>query len=485
MMRKDGPHDIGRTDTLLPHCNRMTTAAKSSPRVSVYITNHNYGQYLQQSIESVLRQTYDDYELIVIDDGSVDASREVLKQYSNHQRITTILQENKGLTTTNNIALHVARGEFIIRLDADDYFDRNALRVLTDAFSADPEVGMVFPDYYLVDENGEVIELVRRHNFERVTLQDQPAHGAGTMIRRIFLVELGGYNEALTCQDGYELWVRFIEHYKVKNVNLPLFYYRQHPDSLTTKKDEVLRAREKLLEQASAVKREKLVTVGVVAVRGQSYDRNSLPLRKLGEKALIDWTIDELFQCRKINKIVVTTPDLQVIEHLFKTYGDSIDIFPREPDLALPNTRLDATVRFVLERLSSNGYQPSAMMLLPIETPFRRARSIDMAVDVMEVFNSDSVLAVKPESDVLFSHNGHGLNSIRETAELRLERDEVYRDVGLLRLGRVRYFGNNGKLIGGRVGHIIVEGKDTLKVEDSLTWKIAEFLVEEGSETIC
>ena len=430
-----------------------------------------------------MSQTYDDYELIVIDDGSVDGSREVLARYSDHPNITTILQENKGLTTTNNIALHLARGDFIVRLDADDYFDRNALRVLTDAFEQNPEAGMVFPDYYLIDATGEIIELVRRHNFERVTLQDQPAHGAGTMIRRKFLVELGGYNEDLTCQDGYELWVRFIQHYKVMNVNLPLFYYRQHPNSLTTRKEEILHVRAKLLEQASSGKRENLETVGVVAVRGQAFDHDSLPLKELGGKALINWTIDELLKTRRINRIVATTPDPLVIKHLSEAYGSRIDVFARESSLALPNTRLDATISFVLKELSNIGYRPNALMLLPIETPFRRARNIDMAVDIMEVFNSDSVLAVKPELDPLFSHNGHGLIPVRETAELRLERDEVYRDVGLLRLGRVAYFEKKRKLIGGRVGHIVVEGEDALKVESRLSWKIAHLLVKSREET--
>ena len=461
----------------------MTRIKNTDPCVSVYITSHNYGRYLQQSIESVLSQTYDDYELIIIDDGSVDESREVLTQYCDHPKITTILQENKGLPTTNNIALHLARGEFIVRLDADDYFDQNALRVLTDAFARNPKAGMVFPDYYLVDASGEIIQLVRRHDFKRVTLHDQPAHGAGTMIRRKFLVELGGYNQDLTCQDGYELWVRFIQHHKVMNVNLPLFYYRQHPDSLTTRKEEILRVRAKLLEQATSKKKESLETVGVVAVRGQVFDNDSLPLTELGGKALINWTIDELLKTRRINRIVATTPDPLVIKHLSEAYGNRIDIFPREPNLALLNTRLDATVSFVLKQLSIIGYQPTALMLLPIETPLRSARNIDMAVDVMEVFQSDSVIAVRPELDPLFSHNGNGLIPVHKTAELRLERDEVYRDVGSIRLGRVAHFEKEKKLIGGRVGHIVVGGEDALKLESRLSWKIAHLLVKSHEES--
>jgi len=95
----------------------------TSPLVTVYITNYNYGRYLSQAIESVLNQTFTDFELIVVDDGSVDDSRDIIRQYQGHPKVRTIFQENQGLNKTNNIALRSARGKYIMRLDADDYLD--------------------------------------------------------------------------------------------------------------------------------------------------------------------------------------------------------------------------------------------------------------------------------------------------------------------------------------------------------------------------
>ena len=74
------------------------------------------------------------------------------------------------------------------------------------------KIGLVFPDYYLVNINGEILESVRRHNFKKVKLLDQPAHGACTMVRKENLLDIGGYDEEFNCQDGYYLWLQFIKN---------------------------------------------------------------------------------------------------------------------------------------------------------------------------------------------------------------------------------------------------------------------------------
>ena len=92
----------------------------------------------------------------------------------------------------NNVALNFAKGEFIIRLDADDYFHKDALKVLSRKLESNKNLGLVFPDYYTVDQNGNILNQFRRHNFEEVELFDQPAHGACSMVRKQFLKLLEG-----------------------------------------------------------------------------------------------------------------------------------------------------------------------------------------------------------------------------------------------------------------------------------------------------
>ena len=122
-----------------------------SPLISVYITNYNYARFLKKAIDSVLSQSFHDFELLIIDDGSTDDSKNIIEGYASNPKIKIIYQHNKGLNVTNNIAIRAASGKYIIRLDADDYFVSNALEQMSGKLEANPELGMVFPNYYYID----------------------------------------------------------------------------------------------------------------------------------------------------------------------------------------------------------------------------------------------------------------------------------------------------------------------------------------------
>lgn len=100
-------------------------------KVTVYIPTYNYAHYVDKAVQSVLKQTMQDWELIIINDGSTDNTIDVLNRYKNNQKIRIIDQENKGLNVTNNIALRLSNGQYVMRLDADDYLDENALLVMS------------------------------------------------------------------------------------------------------------------------------------------------------------------------------------------------------------------------------------------------------------------------------------------------------------------------------------------------------------------
>ena len=117
-------------------------------KITVYITNYNYGRFIEQAIDSVLNQTEQDFEIIIIDDGSIDNSRAIIDSYRNNPKIKIVLQQNKGLTTSNNVALKLSQGKYIMRLDADDYLVQNALSKLSSILDKKPNLGMVFGDYY-------------------------------------------------------------------------------------------------------------------------------------------------------------------------------------------------------------------------------------------------------------------------------------------------------------------------------------------------
>ena len=118
-------------------------------KVTVYITSHNYGKYLQDAIESVLRQTIDCWELLLFNDDSTDNTQSIIDLYKGDERIRIFNTDGIGLSRVANLALEYSGGEYIIRLDADDVFDENILLVLSNCLDRDSDVALVFPDYFL------------------------------------------------------------------------------------------------------------------------------------------------------------------------------------------------------------------------------------------------------------------------------------------------------------------------------------------------
>lgn len=441
-----------------------------APKVTVYVTSHNYGRFIRQAVDSVLAQTMTDFELIIIDDGSTDDSRDIIETYED-RRVIKIYQKNKGLNVTNNVAVRAARGEYVMRLDADDYLDPNALSVMAGVLDRSPDVGMVFPDYYHVDAAGGILELVRRHDFDDVTLHDQPAHGACTMIRRSCLLDLDGYDESFNCQDGYDLWIRFIEKFEVQNVNLPLFYYRQHGASLTKDETRLLSTRAEILRRVSADSASPRAVSAVIPVRGPAVDPASPALRDLGGRALIDWTVTAALEAETVSGVTVTTPDDEIAGHIARVFGRAVRVHRRGAELARQNTYLEETLR---EAAAWADDGADALAVLNVESPFRTAAAVDAAVHVMRTFQTDVVTGARPENAMFFNHRGGGLVPIRQTVGLRLERDELYREAGSLRLVTMQHLMNGGLLTGGRIGHVVLDPKAALAIHSRYDWWLAE-----------
>jgi CMP-N-acetylneuraminic acid synthetase len=451
-----------------------------NPKVTVYITNYNYGHYLDQAIQSVLKQTFQDFEVLVIDDGSMDDSMEVIKRYESRENVFTILQKNKGLSVSNNIALKMARGAFLMRLDADDYLDPRALEIMVSTLEKDPDLGLVFPDYYEVDHDGEIMQQVRRHDFANdVKILDQPAHGACTMIRTRVLVEVGGYDESFNKQDGYDLWFKVIDDYKVGNINLPLFYYRKHGNSLSSDDRKLLKVRAAIKKKR--VKEEGIKPISVLAIvptRGSKMDPRSFPLEKLIDKFLIDWTLDSALKSSLLTDILVTTPDKDVIRHVSDKYAGEVITIERLAKLARINTGFEQTIIEALESYEENHSQLDAVMVLNITAPFKSNIYIEKAIHTFQLHGVDAVRSVIIDDGYFYEHDGSGLRPRnRNNSTLRLERTNLYREAGGIMLIR-RSVINTETFHDKSIGHIIVDQKAAFHIKTVFDFKIAEVLSE-------
>lgn len=438
---------------------------KNNPLVSIYITNYNYGKYIRDSINSVLSQTFQDFELFIIDDGSTDNSKEIIEEYRDNARITIIYQHNKGLNVTNNIAMRASSGKYIMRLDADDYLTKDALFEMTATLESDSDLGLVFPDYYYVDAEGNKTGEEIRHNFDKdVSLFDQPAHGACTMIRLENLKKLGGYNESFTCQDGYDLWIKFIMHYKVTNINKPLFYYRRHGNNLTVNEERILSTRKKIKE--TYVDSYKLLTpstVAIIPVRNTFIDGVNWPLFEINGRTILENGLIKLFDSKKVDWIVITSSDAEILNYIDlikNNYSDKLIVIKRPEQFSKSNETLHKTFEYVLDKLKEKQINPEALLSVSLEYPFLTTDIIDDAIYTLTIFKADSLLSVRPDNKMYYQHIGHGLVPILEQEKFsKLEREALYKGQGGIVLSTVKNFLENKKMLGGKVGHIVVDEK--------------------------
>lgn len=432
-----------------------------SPLVSVYITNYNYERFIEQSIESVFAQSLDDWELIIIDDGSTDNSKEIIERYRNKEQVTIIYQQNKGLNITNNVAMRVAKGKYIMRLDADDYIVPTALEKMAEALEADDELGLVFPDYYYVDAEGNKTGEEKRHNFEKeVSLYDQPAHGACTMIRLSFLKKIGGYNESFTCQDGYDLWLKFITHYSVRNVTEPLFYYRRHGSNLTTNEERILKTRRAIKKTFLDLQSVEDSALMIIPARNTKIKGQSIPLFDSGKGSLLSRKVRTGLAAKTVKRVYIISEDTDILHYASKEFAQEsrVVVLERPSKLAGPNQTLGATVQLAVNHADEAGLEYGFLMTAALDYPFVSPDILDDAINTIELFKSDSVLGVRPDNKMYYRHTGHGLSPILDQEKFtRIEREALYRAVGGIMASTKANFKAYAKINSGKMSHVIVD----------------------------
>jgi glycosyltransferase involved in cell wall biosynthesis len=219
----------------------IPTIKLTSPKISVIMSVYNGEKYLREAMESILNQTFTDFEFIIVNDGSADGSLDIIWSYGD-DRISVIDNEhNIGLTKSLNKALRFAKGEYIARQDADDVSLPNRLERQLNYLEKHAEIAVLGTSVYLINENGKTI--TKTIALARPTLKDlhkgnQFAHGS-VMFRKDIVAELGGYNELLKYVQDYELWLRIAKNYGIGNLTEPLYKLRFHTEKLGTAAGEI------------------------------------------------------------------------------------------------------------------------------------------------------------------------------------------------------------------------------------------------------
>ena len=211
-----------------------------TPSVSVLLPAYNSGDYLVISVESILAQSYSDFELIVLDDGSTDNSLDRICKISDHRLIVIRNNVNQGLINTLNHGLECARAPLIARMDADDVAHRNRLMRQVEEFSRRPDLVLLGTNAKLIDSKGQVFGLINVPsgylNIRKVILNGNAFIHSSVMFRAKIIRDLGGYSCDAVHAEDYALWLEMVYNYIVENIPESLMFYRVHPGQISQKK---------------------------------------------------------------------------------------------------------------------------------------------------------------------------------------------------------------------------------------------------------
>lgn len=211
---------------------------RDKPRVSVVIPTYNSADRVKEAIDSVLAQSYSNFEIIVVDDGSTDNTESTLRQFG--ERIRYFKQQNQGVSSARNTAIRNSRGEYVAFLDSDDIWAAEKLAAQVLVLDSDPEVGLVYCDWSVM--SGETVLQASYLNHLR------PASGyvfdeliqrgfvltSGVVVRRSCLEDVGCFDTTLTIAQDYDLWLRISYGWKIQLVDKCLLTKRSFDGSLST-----------------------------------------------------------------------------------------------------------------------------------------------------------------------------------------------------------------------------------------------------------
>jgi len=212
-----------------------------NPTVSVIIPTYNRANLVDKAIKSVLSQTYQDFEIIVIDDGSTDNTEEIIRGFKD-KRVKYIkkYKKNRGISATRNIGIKVARGKYIASLDSDDEWLPDKLdkqiKILQDG---PPELGVVYSNSCYIDESGKNMnKLPKPKKLEGYIYEDLlGGNYVGTpstvLIRKECFQQVGLFDDLLNTQADWDMWIRIAKYYRFALIKTPLVRYRLHSNQLS------------------------------------------------------------------------------------------------------------------------------------------------------------------------------------------------------------------------------------------------------------
>ncbi|PZD73235.1 UDP-Glc:alpha-D-GlcNAc-diphosphoundecaprenol beta-1,3-glucosyltransferase WfgD [Acaryochloris thomasi RCC1774] len=208
------------------------------PKVSIIIPAYNSMVFLPETVECVLSQTFSDFELLIVNDGSSDNIIDWTAQQTD-PRICLISQENRGAPIARNTGLEQAKGDYIAFLDSDDLWDSTKLEKQVLLLDKNPDIGVAYVWTRLMDRHGKPLDRVwaskaSGHVWKRIAVQDNMiASGSVPLVRRDCFNVVGGFDPNLRGQQDWDMWVRLASKYRFGLIPEILSFHRHHQSSMS------------------------------------------------------------------------------------------------------------------------------------------------------------------------------------------------------------------------------------------------------------
>ena len=215
----------------------------SSPMVSVVMSVFNGEKFVSETIDSVLNQTFRDFEFVIVDDGSTDATADILSKYALCDgRIRVLRNGKKGRAASLNLAISVANGKYVANTDADDLSMPERLEEQVAFMEKNLEVGVLGGAFELITDSGAVIDVIRHpledSQMRSAMLRYNPICHSSVILRKTIVLASGGYRSTFEPSEDYDLWLKMSECSRMANLHNVIVRYRLHANQLSVRKVE-------------------------------------------------------------------------------------------------------------------------------------------------------------------------------------------------------------------------------------------------------
>lgn len=385
--------------------------------LSVYVLNYNYGKYLEKCLESIfdsISKHRNVVELALIDDCSCDNSIKIIEKHKSKLDFYIINNENLGLIKSCNKIIKKLSGEFVVRIDADDYIEPGFIEnFLFEINQNSPDI--IYPDYNLIDYSGKKITTYRKSDHSNHLEFDKPFHGAFTAIKKNFLEEINFYDEEFSRQDGYYIWIHFkIKKKVIKHIKKPLFNYRQHRSSLSYDKRNLLSTRydinKKYLKDLVDISRTKVI----IPIENDQFLIDRLDLANLYSKLPLDFII-------------------MVSKEVYSKFYEKIKAFK---NIFIRSNNDFTYINDIESCLQKNKI--SNFLIIEPNYPKLNPKSILDILFTAMYNNYDICFSAFIDTNSYLLNKGLALKPFNHTSKIRDERNELYRIAGGL-----KYFKNS------------------------------------------